>query len=363
MEHAAVTAGHIAFERRGALGLVRLTRPDALNALTHGMVLALAAQLDDWAGDDRVACVAVAGEGRAFSAGGDIRAIYDRGLAGEPFDAFFADEYALNIRIRRYPKPYVALVDGIAMGGGVGVAYHASHVVVSERARFAMPECGIGFFPDVGGTALLSPLGATGRWLGLTGARLGHGAQVTIGLARAHLPADRHDDVLEALAQGNVADAVVARFATPTDPEPLAQDGIIAAFGHEGADAIMSGLRDEGDDGPEAAATMRARSPTSLRVASRLLALGKGRSFEHCMGLEARVAHRMLRGHDFYEGIRAAIIDKGRTPQWSPDALGAVTDEEVAAHFAPVGDGPLATISALADETAPPGGTAPADGA
>lgn len=356
MEHAAVTAGHIAFERRGALGLIRLTRPDALNALTHDMVLAMSAQLDEWAADDRVATVAVQGEGRAFSAGGDIRAIYERGMAGEPFDAFFADEYALNIQIKRYPKPYVALVDGIAMGGGVGVAYHASHVVVGERARFAMPECGIGFFPDVGGTALLSALGAIGRYLGMTGARLGHGAQVTLDLADDHVPSAEHDAVVASLADGATPIEAIFDRVHGYELEDIASMTIIEAFAAAPTDILATLRAGDAADGDAAplADTMRSKSPLSLHVAARQIALGDGLTFEQAMGVEARIAHRMLRGHDFYEGIRAAIIDKGATPAWSPATLGEVTDEAVAAYFSPVGDGPLAPLSALADGVVAP---------
>ena len=350
MEHAAVAAGHIAFERRGALGLVTLTRPDALNALTHDMVLAMTARLNGWAADDRVAAVAIRGEGRAFSAGGDIRVIHDRGRAGEPFDRFFADEYALNILIESYPKPYVALVNGVAMGGGVGVAYHASHVVVGERARFAMPECGIGFFPDVGGTALLSALGLAGRYLGLTGARLNAAQQIALGLADAHASLERQGSLLDALASGASVDEATERAVTTSGGEAVADDHVFAAFGREDPSAIVAYL-----GASDVADPMRGKSPTSLHVASRQLALGSGLTFGQCMGIEARIAHRMLRGHDFYEGIRAAIIDKGATPAWSPASLDAVSRADVDAYFAPVEDGPLAAISALADGVDPRG--------
>ena len=360
MEHAAVSAGHIAFERLGSLGLVTLTRPDALNALTHDMVLALAAQLDAWATDDRVATVAITGQGRAFSAGGDIRAIYDRGIAGEPFDRFFADEYALNIQIKRYPKPYVALVDGIAMGGGVGVAYHASHVVVGERARFAMPECGIGFFPDVGGTALLAPLGAPGRYLGLTGARIGPAAQVAAGLANAHVPRDRHGELIADLAEGAPADEAVGGRHQEPEGETIAHPIVLTAFARNSPLEVLATLNDERTDESgavaerirSAVAALGAKSPTSLRVAARQLAARPEGTFERTMGIEARIAHRMLRGRDFYEGIRTAIIDKGGVPQWSPETLDEVGDEAVAEYFQPVESGPLAAISALADQPA-----------
>ena len=260
-------------------------------------------------------------------------------MAGEPFDAFFADEYALNVAIKRYPKPTVALVDGIAMGGGVGVAYHARHVVVGERARFAMPECSIGFFPDVGGTHLLSRLpGEWGRHLGLTGARLGAAEQVVLGLATDAVAGEHHDALLRLLAEGDEPGAALARV-----------PAFLPTFSARAGDAHGTIAEAPPPSTPEDRNRPDGPSPTSVRVAGRQLALGPGRTFEACMGLEARIAHRMLRGHDFYEGIRAAVIDKGDAPRWSPAAIGDVTDAMVDEYFAPVESGPLAALSALAD--------------
>ena len=344
----AVHDGHIAYERRGALALVRLTRPGALNAVTHDMVRSLARRLDEWAADDAVAAVAITGEGKAFSAGGDIRALYERIKADDPPDDFFAEEYALNIAIKRFTKPYVALVNGLAMGGGVGVSYHGSHVVVGEGARFAMPECGIGFFPDVGGTFLLPRLaGNAGLWLGLTGERVGPAAQIGIGLAHAFVPSARHADLLADLAEGRGADDALARHSCPP-PE----GGAARALAGSTARGIMDRLarRAAGDDA-EARATLDAlegKCPVSLAVAARQIPTGAALDFEACMGVEARIVHLMLRRPDFVEGIRAAVIDKDRRPRWSPETLDEVTEEAVAAHFAPVEAGPLAALSGLA---------------
>ena len=328
MEHAAVHAGHLAFERHGALGRICLTRPDALNALTHDMVRAMRARLDEWAADDAVASVCITGEGRAFSAGGDIRAIYEKGRAGEPFDEFFADEYALNIQIKGFPKPYVALIDGIAMGGGVGVSYHGSHVVVGENARFAMPECGIGFFPDVGGTFLLGHLPEPwGPALGLSGARLGAAEQVALGLATHALRSEDWPRLMTSMADGADPDEALGQ---------MEQD-----------DADPAGTSDV--EPPPGWNQLRHQSPTSFRVAERQIAMGATRSFEQCMGIEARIVHRMLRGHDFYEGIRAAVIDKADTRAWSPATLYEVSEADIERHFDPVESGPLASLSALAD--------------
>lgn len=357
MEHAAARAGHIAFERSGALGRIRLTRPDALNAVTHDMVRAIGAVLDEWAADDRIATVCIVGEGRAFSAGGDIRAIYDRGRANEPFDAFFADEYALNMRIKRFPKPYIALVDGIAMGGGVGVSYHGSHVVVGERARFAMPECGIGFFPDVGGTHLLGRLPDDwGPALGLSGARMGAMDQIALGLATHAVRSEHWGPVLDALAAGEHPDGALdraRRFARRT-PGRIEAESTISW--HDPTDAGGSrGVRPKHRPPPHRPAQPQGwdelahQSPTSFRVARRQIAFGREHGFERCIAIEARIVHRMLRGRDFYEGIRAAVIDKGDAPRWSPATLDGVSDADVAGHFEPVESGPLAAISALAD--------------
>ena len=350
----AVEAGHIAYERRGALGRVRLTRPDALNAVTHEMVRSLTRRLAGWAADDAVAAVAITGEGKAFSAGGDIRALYERMRAGDPPDDFFADEYALNVAIKRFPKPYVALVDGLAMGGGVGVSYHGSHVVVGEGALFAMPECGIGFFPDVGATHLLPRLsGRAGAYLGLTGARLGPRGQVAVGLARCHVPAARHDAILDALAAGEPVDDVLNGEAAEA-PGETNLPSAVTLLGSGSIDADMDRI-DEATEDPDTAEGARAlavalggKCPVSLAVAARQIAIGADRGFEACMGIEARIVHRMLRRPDFAEGIRAAVIDKDREPRWSLAALGEVDEATVVAHFAPVEDGPLAALSELA---------------
>ena len=342
-----VAAGHIAYEQRGALGLIRLTRPEALNALTHDMVRSLARQLDTWAERDDVRAVAITGEGKAFSAGGDIRAIYERGMAGEPYDEFFADEYALNIRIKRYPKPYVAFIDGIAMGGGVGVSYHGSHRVVGERARFAMPECGIGFFPDVGGSYLLSRLPkGLGAYLGLTGHRLGPAEQIACGLATHFAPAQTHETMIERLTDGANPDEALESADAGEPNFPVGAYDLFESTPNETLNELLSGTNGHGMS-DELVATLRKKSPTSLAVTSFQLSLGAMRSFERCMAMEAGIAHRMLRREDFYSGIRAAIIDKSRATQWSPNTMVEVSDQAIDDHFQLVEDGPLARISVL----------------
>src|SRR4051794_40371956 len=209
----------ILFERGGAAGIVTLNRTSALNAVTHEMVRALARQLEAWAIDNAVTRVVITAAGeRAFSAGGDIRALYELGRAGRQAEmlTFWRDEYPLNAMIKRYPKPYVALIDGIVMGGGVGISIHGSHRVAGDRFAFAMPEVGIGFFPDVGETWFLPRLtGELGTWCALTGDRLKTADAVAAGIATHHVRSERFPDLLDALC-GNVSvDAVLGAFAEP----------------------------------------------------------------------------------------------------------------------------------------------------
>src|SRR5438874_7756618 len=215
----------ILFERRGAAGIVTLNRPQALNAVTHEMVRALARQLEAWANDAAVTRVIITAAGeRAFSAGGDIRALYELGRAGRQAEmlTFWRDEYPLNAYIKRFPKPYVALIDGLVMGGGVGISIHGSHRVAGDRFSFAMPEVGIGFFPDVGATWFLPRMpGELGTWCALTGDRLKTADAVAAGIATHHVGSERFGDLIDALC-GNVSvDATLAAFAEVTGNGPV----------------------------------------------------------------------------------------------------------------------------------------------
>src|ERR1700736_5342270 len=219
-----MNADDILFERRGAAGLVTLNRPQALNAVTHGMVTALAARLADWASDPAVTRVVIRAAGeRAFSAGGDIRALYELGRAGRQADMlpFWRDEYRLNHLIKHYPKPYVALIGGIVMGGGVGISLHGSHRVAGEKFQFAMPEVGIGFFPDVGATWFLPRLpGEIGTYCALTGERLNAADGIATGIATNRVDSARFGDLADALCSAVPVDAMLAAFSRP--PSPLA---------------------------------------------------------------------------------------------------------------------------------------------
>jgi enoyl-CoA hydratase len=333
----------ILFEKRGAAGLITLNRPQALNALTHAMVVAMKAQLEEWAADPEIACVVVRGE-RAFCAGGDIRALAESGRAGTRYALdFWRDEYILNAAIKHYPKPYLATISGIAMGGGLGVSVHGNYRVVDETALMAMPETGIGFFPDVGGSWFLPRCpGEIGMYLALTGARLRAADALYAGVATHSVRADARSILLDALAQGEDPAKLLSEIEVRPAPEaPLAarRASIDNIFGLSSVEEILEALDGEGDEWAQAtAAAIRTKSPTSLKIAFRELREGKTLSFDDCMRMEFRVASRVLLGGDFFEGVRAALIDKDGNAKWQPATLSEVTDECIDAYFAPLGD-------------------------
>jgi len=334
----------IRFERLGRAGVVTLTRPKALNAVTHGMVKALGRALDAWEADAGVGVVVVKAEGRAFSAGGDILHIYEAGRAGRPPVDFFADEYRLNARIARFRKPYLALIDGIVMGGGVGVSFHGSHRVLTENAQFAMPEVGIGFFPDVGAGHLLPKLGGGfGMYLALTGNRIRYGDALGSGLATHAIKAEDQAALLDELALSGDPESGLSRFVVAAGRET--DQGDLQSIARHFSQPSLAGVIDSLDRtaatdefAARTLATMRSRSPTSLNVAWRQIDAGRTLSMDECMKMEFRILNRMLAGHDFYEGIRAAIIEKGSKPEWRPASLGEVRTADVDAYFAPLGD-------------------------
>jgi len=339
----------ILFDRRGAAGIVTLNRPKALNAVTHGMVRELAAQLRAWENDAAVTRVVLtAAEGRAFSAGGDIRALYDQGKAGKQEEAlaFFREEYALNTAIKRYRKPYVSLIDGIVMGGGVGLSVHGSHRVAGDRYQFAMPEVGIGFFPDVGATYALPQMpGAIGTYCALTGERLNTHDGLAAGSATHHVRSDRFGDLLEALCSNVPVDAVLAAFAEGPRHGPLASRNALIdrLFAGDRVEDVLANLDREAASGSpdaewarERAAGMRSKSPLSMKIALAQMRRGRDKSFEDCMRMEFRIVSRVVYGHDLYEGVRAVIVDKDNAPRWKPDSLASVSAAEVERHFAPL---------------------------
>ena len=339
----------IRFETKGRAGLVTLTRPKALNAVTHRMIRALSNALETWASDDAVERVVLTGEGRAFSAGGDVIHIYEAGRAGRPPVDFFADEYRLNASIPRFPKPYVALVDGIVMGGGVGISIHGTHRVFTENAVFAMPEVGIGFFPDVGGSFLLSRLpDSFGSYLGLTGNRIRRGDALWAGIASHAVSSAALPSLVAALCEAESVEAALDPHAedVPRDTDDAALHAIEKHFSLGTLDDVVLSLAHDAGRTDEFAKatleTMRTRSPTSLHVAQRQIAAGAALTMDECMRMEFRILHRMLQGHDFYEGIRALLVEKGSKPQWRPATLEEVDPDEIEAYFAPLPGAELA---------------------
>jgi enoyl-CoA hydratase len=345
-----MTAGDAAVEPavlvrvHDGIGHLTLNRPRAINALSHEMVGLMQSALDRWADDPAVRVVVIDGAGeRGLCAGGDIVAIYaDARAGGTASIDYWADEYRLDATIADHPKPVVALMDGIVMGGGVGISTHASHRVVEEGSTIAMPEVGIGFVPDVGGLFLLARApGQLGLHAALTGARLGPADAIHLGFADALVPRERRAELLAGLAAGDV-DAAIARLAVPPPPSPLAAERswIDAAYASDTIEEVLGALGATPGDGPQRARTILARSsPTSLKVALRSFREAAADPDLHStLTRDLRIAARCLAGHDFAEGIRAQVIDKDRDPRWRPATLAEVGTADVDAYFAPLGD-------------------------
>jgi enoyl-CoA hydratase len=333
---------HVLFEKRRAVGLITLNRPKALNALTHGMCLQMTSQLGAWAKQDDVKCIVIQGAGeKAFCAGGDIRSLYESGMNKTPYALnFYRDEYVLNALIKHYPKPYVALISGIVMGGGVGVSVHGSHRIADETTVFAMPETGIGLFPDVGGSYFLPRCpGQIGMYLALTGARLKTADTLYAGVATHFVAKEKRAELLARLERGDAPDDALDGLHEDV-PDTFLKDhrkAIDAMFANDTVEHVLSALEaDHTDWSRDTARTIRSKSPTSTKVTFRQLREGAKLDFDDCMKMEYRMVHRIVAGHDFYEGVRATIIDKDGTPKWKPASLPEVSDADVDAYFAPI---------------------------
>jgi enoyl-CoA hydratase len=281
---------------------------------------------------------------KAFCAGGDIRALFDG--RGKAITAdFFREEYRLNRRIFHYPKPYIALMDGITMGGGVGVSVHARHRIVCEATMLAMPETGIGLFPDVGASYFLPRMpGKLGAYMALTGARLRAADCLYGAIADVFVPVARQDALIDALRGGADITSVLKNFSENTGISTFSEDraAIDRCFAGATVEAIEAALKAEGTDwADKTLETMADRSPTSQKIALRQIAYGAALDFDDCMRMEYRLSQRLMAGHDFFEGVRAVVIDKDQAPQWRPARLDQVSDEAVEEYFAPLGDAEL----------------------
>jgi len=336
---------------QGSVARIELNRPRALNALNFAMIETIDPWLDRWAADPSIKAVVIAGAGeKAFCAGGDVRAVWEAGKRGDSMtDRFFRAEYRLNRKIHVFPKPFIALIDGITMGGGAGLSVHGSHRVATERTLFAMPETAIGLFPDVGATWFLNRCpGELGMYLALTGARLKAADVLGAGLATHYVPSAKLE-ILEALLASadwseGPAQAVVDHLLDGIAQDPGSSEQarharvIDRCFGQPSVEAVLEALDADGSDfARETASVLRKRSPTSMKVAFAQLRRGVSLNFDDVMKMEFRTSQACMAGHDFYEGVRAVLVDKDHAPIWAPARLEDVTPELVERHFASLG--------------------------
>ncbi|MDO8396705.1 MAG: enoyl-CoA hydratase/isomerase family protein [Bradyrhizobium sp.] len=336
--------------REGAAGVIRLNRPKAINAVTLEMFRDVDKALDAFEADPAVGVILLEGAGeRGLCAGGDIRALYeDSKVRGDLGKILWREEYILNARIAKFQKPYISFMDGIVMGGGVGLSAHSSHRVVTERTKLAMPEVGLGFFPDVGGTWLLARApGEIGTYFGLTGQTMNGPDAVYAGFADAVVPSAKLASLREALTKlrpgvtSAEVKSVIDGFATGETSGPVAaiEPQIDAWFGHDHMQDIVAALQADGSELAQATLkTLNEKSPRGMVVALKLMRLARASSsLEQCLVREYRAALEVFASDDFREGVRAAVIDKDRNPKWSPPRIEDVTPEMLAPYFAEIG--------------------------
>ena len=326
----------------GNLGHITLNRPKALNALTYAMCEKITELLLEWQDNSEIGAVLIDGAGdRAFCAGGDVILLHDSGKAGDSrAEEFWRIEYALNELIHCYSKPYISLIDGFVMGGGVGLSVHGKYRVAGNATVFAMPETGIGYFPDVGGTFFLPRLGmSVGQWLGLTGARLNVGQTCDIGIANLYVPTDKHSDLIEALGMADLdgTDSRVNKVLEAFSQVPPAHDAIpkaIKAFNCGSVPEILLSLdRDSSEWAAKQAKNIRRKSPIAMCVTFEALKRGINMTFRQVMTQELDISLNFLRTQDFYEGIRSQLIDKDRNPKWSHSSVDEVSSAQVEQLF------------------------------
>ena len=337
----------VVFEKRGHAGVITLDRQKAFNALNLEMCVLMHDALDDFATDNSISHVVVRSSqnGRFFCAGGDIRSMQAELNAGqfETAEHFFKTEYRLNYKIARYKKPYIALIDGVVMGGGVGISAHGSHRVVSENTIFAMPEVAIGFFPDVGVSSVLAALeNNIGAYLAITGERIKAADMLSLGLATHYIPAFAFDEVLNTLAVSDDANAVLANYAQPLANGELQKSlgKISNYFAAQNMQNLIAHLSDNVSDpfAQQVLDTIFKRSPTSMAVALQQLR-GPLLSIEDTLRQDFRIASRLMRQKDFPEGVRALLIDKDNAPQWQPATIDDIDIDDIDTIFAPLAAG------------------------
>lgn len=331
--------------QKGFLGVITLNRPQTLNALTHEMIQHLSQQLDVWLLDADVKAILIESSSeKAFCAGGDILSIHQAKQKNELPSAFFQDEYALIQQIHHYPKPIITFLDGITMGGGVGLSVHASHRVGTEKMIWAMPETGIGFFPDVGGSYFLPRCPQQlGVYLGLTGMQITAADALALNFIDYVIPREQFSVIKQALLTTSVdfgtplvVDALLAQYALDPAPAPLMKhaDQIEEIFALPDVQAIMAELGTRDDAFSQTTlACLATKSPTSLKVTCETLQRGIGQTVDACLAMEYRVACHFLATHDFFEGIRATVIDKNQPPHWNPGTLAQVSEQTVMNFF------------------------------
>jgi enoyl-CoA hydratase len=350
MTDAAVAEGDLIARKEGSVGILRLNRPKAINAVTLEMFHDIDKALDAFEADPAVAVILLEGAGeRGLCAGGDIRALWESSkVKGDLGKILWRDEYILNARIKKFPKPYVSFMDGIVMGGGVGLSAHSSHRVVTDKTILAMPEVGLGFFPDVGGTWLLSHSpGEIGTYFGLTGQAMNGPDAIHAKFADAVVSSSKLPALREALTkvQTGTTSAEIRKlidgFSSGETAGPVAaqQAKIDAWFAHDRMEDIIAALQRDGSElALSTLKTLNEKSPRGMVVTLKLLRLARtARSLEECLVREYRAALEVFASDDFREGVRAAVIDKDRSPKWSPPRIEDVTPEMVAPYFAEIG--------------------------
>ncbi|MGY4406520.1 enoyl-CoA hydratase/isomerase family protein [Bradyrhizobium sp. USDA 3315] len=350
MNDAAAAEGDLIARKEGSAGIIRLNRPKAINAVTLEMFHDIDRALDAFEADPDVAVIVLEGAGeRGLCAGGDIRALWESSkVKGDLGKILWRDEYILNARIKKFPKPYVAFMDGIVMGGGVGLSAHSRHRVVTERTKLAMPEVGLGFFPDVGGTYLLSRSpGEIGTYFGLTGTTMNGPDAIYAKFADAVVPSAKLPALREALTKVTPGtssaeiDRLIGGFATSERAGPVAamQAKIDGWFAHGRMEDVVAALTADGSDMAQATLkTLSEKSPRGMVVTLKLLRLARATAtLEECLKREYRAALEVFASDDFREGVRAAVIDKDRNPTWSPAGIEQVTPEMLTPYFAEIG--------------------------